>query len=160
MDFNALVQDCAPTVAAQTIAAVVSVESNFNPLAIGVVDGYLPRQPQTLDEAIATAKALSDAGWNYSVGLAQVNVHNFDKYSITVEQAFDPCTNLRVGSQILAECFTRHADSVTDPQGALRDSFSCYYSGNYTRGYVIESAGTSYVQRVLEHATSYRAANP
>lgn len=132
MDFIALILICAPAVTTGTLSAIVAVESNYNPLAIGVVDGYLPRQPQTLDEAIATAKALSDAGWNYSVGLAQVNVHNFDKHSITVEQAFHPCTNLSVGSQILEECFTRHADSIIDPQGALRDALSCYYSGNYT----------------------------
>ena len=149
MDFNTLAHECATTVAPQTMAAIVSIESNFNPLAIGVVDGFLPRQPATLPEAIATAKSLSAAGWNYSIGLAQVNVHNLDRYGITLEQAFEPCVNLNVGAQILTECFVRHADSVTDPQHALRDAFSCYYSGNYTRGYLAESSGTNYVERVL-----------
>lgn len=149
MDIDTLAQECAITVAPETITAIVSIESNHNPLAIGIVGGFLPRQPATLPEAIATAEALSAGGWNYSVGLAQVNVHNFDRYGITLAEAFDPCVNLNVGAQILTECFVRHADSVTDPQGALRDALSCYYSGNYTRGYLVEPSGTSYVERVL-----------
>ena len=57
--------------------ALVSVESAFNPWAIGVVGGAL-RQPRTRAEALATAKALQDAGWNFSVGLGQINVGNFE----------------------------------------------------------------------------------
>ena len=149
MDFLLLAQQCAPNVQPQTMAAIVSVESNSNPYSIGVVNGYLPRQPDNKAEAIATAQALAAANWNYSVGLAQVNQSNFERFGLTIEQAFDPCTNLRVGGLILGECFTRHADSVTDPQGALRDAFSCYYSGNYKRGHIVEDSLTSYVQRVL-----------
>ncbi|HBN8308897.1 TPA: transglycosylase SLT domain-containing protein [Pseudomonas aeruginosa] len=47
LDFMALAQQCAPTVAPQTMAAVVQVESSFNPYAIGVVGGRLQRQPNT-----------------------------------------------------------------------------------------------------------------
>jgi len=160
MDFNALAIECAPNVATQTIAAIVSVESGFNPYAIGVVSGHLPRQPQTLDEAIATAQALSTDDWNFSVGLAQINVHNFHRYGITLEQAFDPCQNLRVGAQILVDCFSRHADYATHPQRALRDALSCYYSGNYTRGHTLEPSGNSYVQRVLQHAAAFASKYP
>lgn len=149
MDILVLAQQCAPHVEPQTMAAIVAVESSNNPYAIGVVDGYLPRQPATEAEAIATAQNLAAYDWNYSVGLAQINQSNFERYGLSIEQAFDPCTNLRIGGLILAECFTQHADSISDPQGALRDAISCYYSGNYTRGHVIEAAGTSYVQRVL-----------
>ena len=38
LDFMVLAQQCAPTVAPQTMAAVVQVESSFNPYAIGVVE--------------------------------------------------------------------------------------------------------------------------
>jgi hypothetical protein len=39
MDFAVLAQQCAPTVAAQTIAAVVTHESRSNPFAIGINGG-------------------------------------------------------------------------------------------------------------------------
>lgn len=148
IDFALLAQECAPTVAPQTLAAIVSVESDLNPYAIGVVDGYLPRQPESYEEAVATAHALSASGWNYSVGLAQINVHNLKIYHLSVEEAFQPCTNLRVGSEILVQCFVNHPAVDSDPQTALRDALSCYYSGNYHRGHRPEFAGLSYVERV------------
>lgn len=47
-------------------------------------------------------------GFNYSVGLGQVNKKNFAKYGAKLlEQAFDPCTNLRVASAILKICYLR-----------------------------------------------------
>ena len=85
--------------------ALVRVESGFNPFAIGVVGGQLSRQPQNLAEAIATAKELDRLGYNYSVSLAQVNKGNFKKYGLTIDTAFDPCLNLKTGSQILQGCF-------------------------------------------------------
>lgn len=150
MELLELAQECAPQVQPATILSVVSVESNFNPFAIGVVGGYLQRQPQSEAEAIVTAQTLAASDWNYSVGLAQINQSNFARFGLTNENAFDPCTNLRVGSLILAECFVNHADSATDPQTALRDAFSCYYSGNYERGHKVEKSSTSYVQRILK----------
>ncbi|MBD3991081.1 transglycosylase SLT domain-containing protein, partial [Xanthomonas citri pv. citri] len=49
LEFMDLAQQCAPTVAPQTMAALVQVESGFNPYAIGVVDGRLARQPVNLE---------------------------------------------------------------------------------------------------------------
>ena len=91
--FLALVLACAPKVHAETARALVSVESAFNPWAIGVVGGALVRQPRNRAEAFATARALRDAGWNFSVGLGQINVGNFDRLGLTVEAAFEPCAS-------------------------------------------------------------------
>jgi type IV secretion system protein VirB1 len=153
LEFLALSQQCAPTVAPQTMAAIVNVESSYNPYAIGVVGGRLARQPATRNEAVATAKALAADGWNFSVGVAQVNRYNLPKYEISYEQAFEACTNLRVGSKILEDCFVRAAKRTPDSQGALQAAFSCYYSGNFTRGFWPDAAGQpSYVQRVVASA--------
>ena len=66
---------CAPLVHPATAQAlVVEVESGFNPHAIGVVGGALERQPRSRAEALATARRLQRSGWNFSVGLAQINV--------------------------------------------------------------------------------------
>lgn len=153
VEFLALAQECAPTVAPQTMAAVVNVESRYNPYSIGVVGGRLVRQPANRQEAIATANQLESEGWNFSVGLAQVNRYNLSKYEIAYDQAFDACTNLRVGSKILENCYTRASKRTSDQQAALHAALSCYYSGNFTRGFKPDVIGKpSYVQRVLASA--------
>jgi len=52
---------------------VVRVESSGNPYAIGVVGGRLARQPRNLSEAVVTAQMLEQQGYNFSLGIAQVN---------------------------------------------------------------------------------------
>ncbi|WP_333909515.1 lytic transglycosylase domain-containing protein [Pseudoxanthomonas sp. JBR18] len=123
---------------------VVQVESAANPYAIGVVGGRLVRQPESLAEAVATAEMLEQRGYNFSVGLAQVNRHNLGRFGISdYTAAFDKCTNLRAGSQILSECRTRAA-------GDWGKAFSCYYSGNFSTGFQ-----HGYVQKIV---ASIRAA--
>lgn len=150
-DFIALALQCAPHVSPVTMAAIVRTESGFNPYAIGVVNGRLERQPASLSEAVATAHALSAAGWNFSVGLAQVNLENWSAYGLNEQSAFDPCRNLAAGAAILQGCFAsaRRAqiDTGTNSQSALRASLSCYASGNFSTGY-----RTGYVQRVVNNA--------
>lgn len=135
--FFALALACAPQVHAGTARALVSVESAFNPWAIGVVGGALVRQPRHRAEALATAKALQAAGWNFSVGLGQINVGNFDRLGLTVESALEPCANLAAMQTVLAECFDRAIGSVSKAvdQVALRQALSCYYSGNFATGF-------------------------
>jgi type IV secretion system protein VirB1 len=161
--FLALALACAPQVHADTAHALVSVESAFNPWAIGVVGGALVRQPRQRAEALATARALQASGWNFSVGLGQINVGNFERLGLTLDSAFEPCTNLAAMQSVLAECFDRArapaatATAATAPatsppvdQAALRQALSCYYSGNFATGFrhgyvrkVVAAAGTS-----------------
>ena len=88
-------------------------------------------------EALATAKALRAAGWNFSVGLGQINVGNFERLGLTVESAFEPCANLAAMQTVLAECFDRASGSASKAvdQVALRRALSCYYSGNFATGF-------------------------
>ena len=155
MDFAALLHQCAPDVHPTTMAAVVRVESGYNPFAIGVVGGRLERQPRSKAEAISTARALEDAGWNFSVGHAQVNRGNLGKYGLTYETAFEPCPNLRVGAAILKECYARAAARIADRGAALGAALSCYYSGNFSTGLRPGADGKpSYVAKVLASARS------
>jgi type IV secretion system protein VirB1 len=148
--FLALVLVCAPQVHADTARALVRVESGFNPWAIGVVGGTLERQPRHGAEALATAQALHRAGWNFSVGLGQINVGNFQRLGLTLESAFDPCTNLAAMQTVLGECFERATARATR-QHALQHALSCYYSGNFSTGF-----RHGYVRRVIS-AASLRA---
>jgi len=131
---SALVATCAPHVALDTAHALIAVESGRNPFAIGVVGGALVRQPASLQEALATAAALDAAGWDYSVGLGQINKRNFARLKLTVAGAFEPCANLGAMQNVLAGCFARASQRRTAQaaqQAALRDALSCYYSGNF-----------------------------
>ncbi len=118
---------------------VINVESSRNPYAIGVVGGALVRQPKALDEALATVRMLEEKGYNFSIGLAQVNRYNLGKYGLdSYEKAFQQCPNLQAGSRILAECYKRSG-------GDWGKSFSCYYSGNFETSF-----RHGYVQKVYD----------
>lgn len=118
---------------------VINVESSRNPYAIGVVGGALVRQPTQLEEALSTVRMLEEKGYNFSIGLAQVNRYNLAKYGLdSYEKAFQQCPNLVAGSRILAECYKRSG-------GDWGKSFSCYYSGNFTTGF-----RHGYVQKVFD----------
>jgi type IV secretion system protein VirB1 len=139
--FLALLAACAPQVHPSTASAIVAVESGFNPYAIGVVGGELDRQPRSLGEAAATARSLESGGWNYSVGLAQINRRNFARLGLDNGAALDPCRNLAAMQALLSECAGRAGAS---PQRALRRALSCYYSGNFETGF-----RDGYVRRVV-----------
>ena len=143
IDLAALVLACAPLVAPDTAQALVHVESAGNPFAIGVVGGALARQPANLPEALATVAALEAAGWNYSVGLGQINKRNFNRLGLSAATAFEPCANLAAMQAVLGECFFR-ASQRAPKQSALRDAFSCYYAGNFSTGHQ-----HGYVSKVL-----------
>ena len=156
VDFNTLAQQCAPGVHPTTLQAVVRTESGFNPYAIGVVGGHLSHQPRTRAEAVATANALAAQSLNFSMGLGQVNKAHLPRFGLNYETVFDACTHLQAGARILQECYDR-ARTQGGPERALNAAISCYYSGNFSRGFQVERTGTSYVQRVAANAT---AANP
>lgn len=125
-------------VPADVMQHVVRVESSFNPYAIGVVGGRLARQPRNLPEAVSTARMLEREGYNFSLGLAQVNRRNLASQGLdSYERAFDVCPNLRAGARILADC---HRRAGQDWGKAL----SCYYSGNFVTGF-----RHGYVHKVL-----------
>src|SRR5687768_12133673 len=100
--------NCPLAVPNDVMQHVVRIESSFNPYAIGVLGGRLARQPRNLAEAVATVRMLEGRGFNFSVGLAQVNRHNLARYGLgSYERAFEACLNLQAGSRILAECHGR-----------------------------------------------------
>jgi type IV secretion system protein VirB1 len=140
----ALALACSPLVDSRTVEALVRVESGFNPHAIGVVGGTLARQPRNRGEALATTSDLQAGGWNFSVGLAQINVRNFPRLGLSRESAFDPCENLAAMQIVLTDCFDRASQRSDAPQRALRQALSCYYSGNFVTGF-----RDGYVDRVV-----------
>jgi type IV secretion system protein VirB1 len=127
-----LAQRCAPEVAAEAVVPLVVTESGGDALQINVNKG--PRvRATTAAEGATLVRRYMAAGYSVDVGLAQVNSANFARLGVSVEQAFDPCTNLRLASTLLQEGYglaSRHYTGLD----AVSATYSLYNTGTLTRG--------------------------
>lgn len=100
--FLVLAQQCAPQIATETLAAVVSVESGFQPFAIRInSDHPLADQPKTRSEAIETATILIAEGHDIDLGLGGINSDNLGQLDLSVSDSFDFCLNLKASAALL-----------------------------------------------------------
>ncbi len=143
-----IIQQCTPMINPNLMQSVINVESSHNPYAIGVVNARLLRQPQNLAEAKATARYLEQSGYNYSIGVAQVNRSNFSRFNLTLDNGFDLCANLNVGGQILAECLNRALAQGYQEQATVK-ALSCYYAGQFN-----SRVGAQYANKVMTKLTN------
>lgn len=154
MDILSLILTCSPAVDTNTMQALVAVESSFNPYAIAIVkDKPLPSQPTNKAVAESIIKDLENKGANFSVGLAQINKVNFERFGVTGIDLLDPCKNLQISEKILKECYDR------SPNSKVGEALSCYYSGNFRYGYVKEGR-TAYVERIIKNLNTKSLAVP
>lgn len=125
------IDQCAVGVDSRLFASLVRQESNFNPYAIGL-DGkaVLKAQPRSYEEAARTADNLVREGKGFSVGLGQIHVSNVARYGLTWQQAFDPCTNLRVASVILRSFHIQAMKAGYSPDNAVFAALRGYNSGS------------------------------
>jgi hypothetical protein len=107
----------------------------------------LARRASSLVEAIGWAKWLIQNGYNVDMGLMQVNSQHLQRLNLTVENVFDPCTNIRIGSMILTQNYLKARDQYGHGQNALYASLSAYNTGNFRRGF-----NNGYVSRVVKNA--------
>ena len=136
---------CAPSIAIETLAAVMRTESGFQPFALGVNGpGGGTILPETREAAVALATDLIfRQGRSVDLGLMQVNSGNLRALGLTVAEVLDPCTNLAAGARILREGYAMASRGEADPQQALRVAFSRYNTGHPERGFA-----NGYVRRV------------
>lgn len=165
-----LIAACSVNTHADTVRAVISVESKGNPLAIGVNGPLrLRRATSEADAAQLTRYAIAQ-GYSVDMGLMQVNSNNLAKVGLTPETVFDACNNIRAGTMILSGNYSRAIAYHGEGQTALRASLSAYNTGSMTRGfrngYVAKYyAGTPYADialaprsgRVIEVADPFTA---
>jgi len=150
MDFAQIINDCAPNVAPQTMAAIIKTESQYQPYAIGINGTVtLQRQPKTKEEAVSTANWLLERGYNIDLGLGQVNSANLPKIGLSVKDAFDPCKNVAASAAILQNNYERASKTQTDKQAALGAALSAYNTGSFSKGYQ-----NGYVEKVAANANT------
>ena len=128
----ALARACAPAIATEAVVPLIVTESGGNPLQINVNRG--PRvQAGSIAEGATIVRRYMAAGYTVDVGLAQINSANFARLGVTVEQAFEPCTNLRLAASVLQASF-RRATRYYDGLEAISATYSLYNTGTMTRG--------------------------
>ncbi|OCX70904.1 lytic transglycosylase domain-containing protein [Acidithiobacillus thiooxidans] len=124
----ALLQACAPEVAPITMAAIVQTESSGWPWSINV--NGLPSGSMrfsTKQAAIAAATRYIRMGYKVDMGLAQVDSENLGWLGLSVQQAFNPCSNLQAAQRILVGAYRQAGANGTK---SLDGAFQAYNSGN------------------------------
>lgn len=157
-EFRDLAKQCLPDAPLSTLRAIAKVESAYYPLAIsinypdkassalGLEDGVIEisRRPTSIGEAVQWAKWFYAHGLTVSIGLMQINAEHLPAMGLSLEQAFQPCTNLRAGWTILNAKYRAAAAVVGKGQLALHAAISAYNSGSLTGGF-----NNGYVEKVL-----------
>ncbi len=145
-----LLNSCQSQVDPSVLKRIIDNESSRNPYSIGVVGKPSFPQPNSKDEALDAATKLISQGKDFSLGLMQIRYANLEKYGLTIEDAFDACSNINGGSKIFSKCFfdAKGLYPHSSNEQLLNYAASCYYSGNFSRGFKKEGeAKTSYVDR-------------
>jgi type IV secretion system protein VirB1 len=157
----ALIQSCAPQAAPSTMLAVARTESALYPYAISInrpkqvsraaglsnLEIQLARQPRSKHEANQWMRWLLRHGITVSVGFLQINTENAGLFHLRPEQLFEPCTNIAVGSALLAQAYAAERRLAPNDPDALLIALSLYNSGTYDLGF-----DNGYVASVLRNA--------
>lgn len=140
---------CYPNVSPTTMYAIIKTESNFNPLALNLNSSgkHLKYQAKNLKQATAWAEYLEKLGYNFDVGLGQINIKNIHKYGYHAKDLFEPCLNLKLAAYILQQNYTKAKSGANNSGSALYMAISAYNTGNYHTGFT-----NGYVSRVIKNA--------
>lgn len=129
--FIDLAQTCAPTVAVETLAGIVSLESRFQPYAIRIGAGKsLADQPASKAEAIAAASALIAERQNVQLGLGGIKSNELRKLKLSIADALDPCLNLQATATLLDGYYRLALRAGADTSQAEKVMLESYYGRN------------------------------
>lgn len=140
-------QECIVEVHPSTVQKVIAVESGGNLLALNINGTQQPQKPTTKAQAIKVAHDYIQRGYSVDLGLMQVNSKNLSRYGVTVEDMFEPCANLKIGSRILYDAYQRAWQNNNEPQAALQVALSIYNTGSPQRGF-----NNGYVRKYTNNA--------
>lgn len=127
-----------PAIGSRIADALVIYESGGHPWSIGVNSS--PHQSYefaTKEEAIAKAHDLMLAGYtNLDLGLHQLNTSHLHGW-LSVEAAFDPCTNVNQGGLVWAESYASCVSSYGPGAKCVELATRAYNSGTFyaSQGY-------------------------
>jgi type IV secretion system protein VirB1 len=169
MDVTRLQSTCLRTAPLSTLRAVIQVESRGNPNAMQIdfpktllkrwnlAEGTLrlKRQPANQREALDWLTYFQSYDIFVDLGLMQVSTTEAKRRGISPETLLEPCTNLRVGWQILEDDYRIEQKTHGPGQEALHHAISRYNTGDTRQGIV-----NGYLGRVLAAVRSLSAEPP
>ena len=139
------IQLCAPPEHATMMQKIIVAESGGNSLAIHDNRSGKSYFPNNLSEALAIAQRLmADKNASIDLGLAQINSKNLKRFNASLEDAFDPCSSVKMGSVIFAEALQNAKSAGLTGDAAIRAALSQYNTGRLN-----SSIGAAYASRVL-----------
>ena len=128
VEFLDLAQTCAPVIAAETLAGVVSLESRFEPFAIRIDSGApLSRRPTNKTEAINIATSLAAERQHIHLGLGGIGREELEKLKLSISDASDPCLNLQATATLLDGYYRLAGKAGADPYQAEQVMLQSYY---------------------------------
>lgn len=143
--WTALCMSCAPNVNPATTAAIITIESKGNPLAIGDNTTHQSYFPKDRESAVKLAQSLLNQKHSIDIGLMQINSIHIKPMRLNLNNLFDSCYNISVGSRILTEFYVKHSKTSSNPQETLMKAISSYNTGHPFKGYY-----NGYVQKMLK----------
>lgn len=117
------------------IRAIIAQESAGRIAALNINRWQgAPVRTDSVQEAVNSAKRSIEQGYSVDMGLMGINSVHLPRFKLSVENVFEPCTNIQIGEQILNENIqTAHRAKLVGDQ-ALRGALSLYNTGSLTRG--------------------------
>lgn len=126
--FVDLAQTCAPFVASETLAGVISLESRFAPFNIRINSGRpLKTQPASKAEAIEIATSLVAEHHDIQLGLGGIGVEELQKMKLSISDAFDPCLNLQATATLLNGYYRLAVKAGANPARAEQVMLQSFY---------------------------------
>jgi type IV secretion system protein VirB1 len=158
IDIGELRARCLPEAPDSTLRAIVQLESRGNPNAMqidfpqGLLRHWkldpgalrLARQPKDRQQATEWLSYLQKFHVSVDLGVMQVSTAEAQRRGIAPMTLFEPCTNLRVGWEILQDAYQLEIKVHGPGQTALEHALSRYNTGDSERGF-----DNGYVRRVL-----------
>lgn len=149
MDLLSVVLACSSLVDPATTLRVIAVESSGRPYAIHDNTDGKSYDAVNDAQAIRFATTLIQAGHRVDLGLMQINYEAWLRpIHFSLKSAFDPCTNIRLGTTILSANYARALLRSPTESAALWRALSAYNSGS-------ESRSLGYAQQVLTGRTAH-----
>jgi type IV secretion system protein VirB1 len=168
-DVARLQSTCLPVAPLSTLRGVIEAESSGNPNAMQIdfpktllkrwnlTEGTLrlKRQPANQREALDWLTYFQSYDIFVDLGLMQVSTAEAKRRGISPETLLEPCTNLRVGWQILEDDYRIEQKTHGPGQEALQHAISRYNTGDTRQG-----IANGYLGRVLAAVRSLPAEPP
>lgn len=151
-----------PGVHPATVSAIIKNESSFNEAALNINTRDVSfaslglSKPKTPEDAIKVAGKMFDAKVNFDAGVMQINSSNFRFYKLSAEGVYDPCKNIRVGTDILKRFYNQSEKRLGSGQEALKAALSAYNTGNHTAGFENGYVAKFYGKKVPYKEDPYR----